>query len=128
MTISNHADSQQQHPPPLQQEQDQKYRALIGRFRFQNDTRQLGAVLLVLGMGTTFSTFVLVAYIVEGRTGSNQIQGFRLPVLVANLLQVLSGMVAMVTGVISPSFNKDNDSPSSSWFPIWSKWMVVIVN
>ena len=97
-----------------QQEQEQKYLQLIGRLWFQNDTRQLGAVLLVLGMGTTFSTFVLVAYIVEGRTGSNQIQGFRLPVLMANLLQVLSGMVAMVTGVIcmfvapTPAFNNDS--------------------
>jgi hypothetical protein len=45
--------------------------------------------------------------------------------------KVLSGMVAMVVGVIgillapTPAFDDDS---SPSWFHVWSKWMVVICN
>jgi hypothetical protein len=113
--------------PHAPQEQEQEYRTLlklVGRLRLQNETRQLGAVLLVLGIGTTFSTFALLSYLLEGQAGKSQIQGFKLPVLVANLLQVISGMVAMVTGMIC-ILQAPLDSP---FFHKWSQWMVVIVN
>jgi hypothetical protein len=111
-----------------QQEEEQEYRALlklVGLLRLQNEMRQLGAVLLVLGIGTTFSTLALLAHLLEGQQGTSQItQGFKLPILVANLLQVVSGMVASATGIIC-ILQAPLDSPC---FHRWSKCMVAIVN
>jgi hypothetical protein len=44
-------------------------------------------------MGTTFSTFALLSFLLEGQVGKSQIVGLKLPVLVANLWQSISGMV-----------------------------------
>ena len=76
------------------------YRKLLGRERMKSDIRQLGGVILVLGIGTTFSTLSLIATLLEGQAGYHQIEGFKLPVVVANFLQVVSGLSSIVTGAI----------------------------
>lgn len=55
--------------------------------------------MVVLGIGAALSTMALIATLVEGMSGSAQVDGFSLPILVGNFLQLVCGMTAVGTGV-----------------------------
>lgn len=74
---------------------------LLGIERNRSEMRQLGGLLVILGIGAANSALALTAAIVEGSSGTMQIDGFKLPALIATLIQVAMGMVAMVVGFIT---------------------------
>lgn len=71
---------------------------IIGKERMKSDMRQLGGLLLVLGLGAAHSALALTAVLVEGMGGRSQFVGFRLPALCATIIQTALGMAAMGVG------------------------------
>jgi hypothetical protein len=74
---------------------------LLGIERNRSEMRQLGGLLVILGIGAANSALALTAAIVEGGCGTMQIDGVKLPALIATLIQVAMGMIAMAVGFIT---------------------------
>ena len=71
---------------------------LLGIERTRSDMRQLGGLLCILGIGAAHSALALTAVLVDGMGGEMQIDGLKLPALIATLIQVGLGMAAMAVG------------------------------
>jgi len=100
-----------------------EYRKLLGWERQNSELRQLGGLMLILGAGAAFSTFSLVSTLIEGMSGSMQVKGYNLPLLVGNFLQMVCGVTSMASGMLcllAP--------PRTALFHKWAKWTVVIIN
>jgi len=95
----------------------------LGLERRKSDMRQLGALLIILGMGSSFSALALTAILVEGMAGAKQIYDFKLPALVATIIQTLIGMVAIVSGFVTLI-----STPFTSRAHFYAKILVCIVN
>lgn len=85
--------------------------------------RQLGGLLLVLGIGAAHSSLALTAVLVDGMTGRRQFAGFRLPALSATIIQSALGMTAMAVGFYTMLF-----SPISRRAHLFAKVLVGVVN
>ena len=95
----------------------------LGMERMKSDMRQLGALLAILGIGASFSALSLTAILVEGMTGAQQLDDFRLPVLVATIIQTALGMAAITVGLVMLLAN-----PMTKRAHLWAKILVFIVN
>ena len=99
----------------------------LGYDKITTECRQLGSILVLLGVGTTYSTMSLIGYLLEGMSGEQQIEGFRLPLVVANFIQLVSGVASIVTGMYCLLALRPVQGPNT-FFHKWCKWLVVIVN
>ena len=76
----------------------------LGKLHSKSMLRQLGGLMFVLGIGSAFSTMALIATIVDGMAGEEQIEGFLLPIFVGNLLQLGCGLTSMACGFVALVF------------------------
>jgi hypothetical protein len=99
----------------------------LGTLRMQMELRQLGGFMLVLGIGSAFSTMALICQLIEGMAGrmQMQIEGFLLPLLVGNILQLSCGLAGMMCGFTALLYG--GPYPSAR-FHKWCKRTVAIVN
>ena len=85
--------------------------------------RQLGGLLCILGIGAAHSALAMTAIIIDGGIGLTQINGFKLPVLVSSLIQIMFGMYATVVG-----FSILVATPISDTAHTVARILVVVVN
>ena len=57
--------------------------------------------MFVLGIGSAFSTLALISHLITGMEGQMQVEGFLLPILVGNILQLFCGLTAMGCGFVA---------------------------
>jgi len=95
----------------------------LGMERRRSEIRQLGALLVILGIGAAHSALHLTAILIEGMSGGKQLQGFRLPALCATTLQTGLGMTAIAIG-----FYVFLNSPTSKRSHNVAKILVFVVN
>jgi hypothetical protein len=95
----------------------------LGIERRKSDMRQLGALLVILGMGAAYSALAFLSILVDGMTGVRHVEEFRLPALVATVVQTSIGMTAMVIGFVTLIA-----TPLTKRAHVWAKILVAVVN
>lgn len=95
----------------------------LGIERSRSNMRQIGGLLCILGIGAAHSALAMTAMIIDGGIGKSQIEGFKLPVLVSTLIQVMFGMYATVVG-----FSTLVATPISDTAHTLARILVVVVN
>jgi hypothetical protein len=111
-----------------------KYRELLAAERLRSEIQVLGGLMVALGIGAALSTMALISSLLEGMSGMAQVDGFLLPVLVGNFLQLVCGMTAMGTGlwammeVSATSLLKNNSHGGATRFHRSAQIAVGIIN
>jgi hypothetical protein len=95
----------------------------LGIERSRSDMMQIGGLLCILGIGAVHSALAMTSIIIDGGIGLSQINGFKLPVLVSTLIQVMFGMYATLVG-----FSTLVATPISDIAHTMARILAVVVN
>eukprot|EP00566_Odontella_aurita_P012051 CAMPEP_0113568128 /NCGR_PEP_ID=MMETSP0015_2-20120614/23671_1 /TAXON_ID=2838 /ORGANISM="Odontella" /LENGTH=489 /DNA_ID=CAMNT_0000470623 /DNA_START=293 /DNA_END=1759 /DNA_ORIENTATION=- /assembly_acc=CAM_ASM_000160 len=92
--------------------------------RVQSDLRQIGSLLVALGIGAYVSSFMLQAELIEGGMPTESVEGVKLAQLTATTLQTVMGLFATAVGFVAMTVTPIN----SRKFHLVAKWLVAVIN